>query len=561
MSREAQYRRTFAPARQAASRPWCAYSLVALGALSAVLPAEESASPAFFPDDPLWAEPAPEPVGYVAATTAEKTKAVLKETFRSPAKSTGTQAANVNTLDEVPDSPWFTNRHRQGRMSVEAIAAGPGSENPPSQESPWQIVEAKVEGVTPGFTIEDEYGRLYVLKFDVPAYPEMASAAEAIGARFFHALGYYVPETHIVRFRRDQFALREGSNFELRDGGFRPMRPRDLQELLATVKPGPDGHFRAVASRVLPGRPVGPFRLEGTRPDDPNDIVPHEDRREIRALRLFAAWLGHTEIALFNSLDTVVESGGIPHIRHHLIDFGATLGSGTTEPKDPHEGFEYEFEGAQVLRNLVTLGIRPPAWARARYPEMKSVGRFEATLFDPKAWKPRFPVAAFDHATERDNFWAAKQVAGFSSDEIHAIVRQGKYSDPEAAQWLARCLILRRDKIVRAYLPALLALDDFAVRDDELRFADLNEVHGLDTQGPYHVQWYRFDNATRQQQVVERATGFALPAIDAPFLAARVSGRADTANTIVYVRRTGSTAEVCGLDRYPPRELADRSAD
>ena len=68
----------------------------------------------------------------------------------------------------------------------------------------------------------------------------------------------------------------------------------------------PNGKYRVLVSRFADGKPLGNFRYYGTRPDDPNDIVPHEHRRELRAARVFGAWLNHDDSRGVNSLDMLV---------------------------------------------------------------------------------------------------------------------------------------------------------------------------------------------------------------------------------------------------------------
>jgi hypothetical protein len=121
-------------------------------------------------------------------------------------------ADNVNTLDEVPNSSWFTNRIGLFPMTPDEVARGAGGGTGPDLRGSWVIVSAKTQGVTPGFNIRDARGDVWVIKFDPPEWPNMASAAGVISNRLFHALGYFVPDDVITFFTRDRVVLGEGSS-------------------------------------------------------------------------------------------------------------------------------------------------------------------------------------------------------------------------------------------------------------------------------------------------------------------------------------------------------------
>ena len=46
-------------------------------------------------------------------------------------------------------------------------------------------------------------------------------------------------------------------------------------------------------------------------------------------MAVFAAWLNHDDSRSINNLDTLVRDSSRTVIRHNLLDFGSTLGSGT----------------------------------------------------------------------------------------------------------------------------------------------------------------------------------------------------------------------------------------
>ena len=110
----------------------------------------------------------------------------------------------------------------------------------------------------------------------------------------------------------------------------------------------PDGTYRAVAARQLSGRVIGPFKYFGTRNDDPNDIVPHEDRRELRALKVFGAWTNLTDMKAGNTLDTVVTENGRGVVRHYLQDVGSTFGTGALDVLGWADGWNYFYDGGRA---------------------------------------------------------------------------------------------------------------------------------------------------------------------------------------------------------------------
>jgi len=513
----------------------------------------------FYADEPMLREPPPLPVKNLQKRDVDDLYEFLDNSFEVPRREAKVSrgphpALDANSLGDVPDSPWYTKRHYYHRMSIEELKRGPGNSAAPSPGAAWQVVSAKTNGVTPGFVIEDQNKNRYVLKFDPPDYPELASAADVIGSKVLYALGYNTPENYIVHFRRENLEIPQGVMFTDETGRKRPLSRRILNEVLEPQPKGPDGSYRAVASRLVAGDLVGPFSYEGMRTDDPNDIVPHEDRRELRGLAVFAAWLDHHDTRSINSMDSLVEENGVPYLKHYLLDFGSILGSNGTGPKHPWSGHEYTLDGKGTLVGLATLGFDVPRWSRADYPKFKGVGRFDSWSFDPMTWKPNYPNPAFLLMDREDAFWAAKQVAAFSDDEIRALVDTGEYSDPRAARWIADSLIGRRDKIAEAWFSKVVPIDRFSVVEGKLAFDDLQAGRGAGSEREYSVRWASCDR-NGGSTPLSAAVGMRVPAFPsgAVYLAATIKlagGEAGNDDPVtVYLRRGKTGPEVAGADR------------
>jgi len=540
---------------------------VAVGVLiCATVPAAQHA-PKFLADDPLAREPETQDAAKVKAWDIGLVADLTQNLFVRPGDpAENVRARNVNTIDEVPDSSWFTNRIYARPLSVDEVARGANTLAGPAPGR-WTMIRAKSSGVTAGFTARDGNGEVWFVSFDKRGYPVAATAAILVAARLFWALGYNQAEQYIAHIRRADVVVGEGVTLKAH-GTRRRFTERDLDDVFARGDRRADGTYRVAAARLLPGRVVGGFRYDGTRPDDPNDVVPHEHRRELRALHVFGAWTNLVDMKAGNTLDSVITEHGRSFVRHYLQDVGATFGTGAGEPREADEGYEYIYEGDPTWKRLVTLGLYVPRYQRTPFEEHPEIGRFEGDRFDPEAWRPRTPVAALRQLRTDDAFWAALRVMAFTDEQIRAAVKAGEFTDPKAEALLADVLIKRRDRIGRVYFAKINPLVGFALDESGmLRFENPAVRAGFVGAEAlrYQAAWARFDNATGTTAAIGSPSESRTPSLQAPPDLPRAEGtfvkvalgvldspHAAWATPVdVYFKRAGGGWRLVGVERLP----------
>jgi hypothetical protein len=523
--------------------------------------------PKFRSDDPLTREPETQDASKVQEYEIGLTPDLLQNLFGMPGgPATGEPAQNVNTIDEVPDSSWFTNRIYARPVSVDEVSRGPNTTAGPAP-GPLTITRGKSSGVAPGFTARDAKGETWFVSFDGRYNPIAPTAAATVATRLFWALGYNQVETHLTSVRAEDIGIDDAATIRAH-GKRRSFTRGDLSDVLRRAARSADGSYRIMAGRALPGRQVGGFRYHDTRPDDPNDVVPHEHRRELRALKVFGAWTNLVDMKAGNTLDMVVTENGRGIVRHYLQDVGSTFGTGALAPRDGDEGHEYLYEAGPTRARFFTLGFWIRPWQTIDYEEHPEIGKFEGDRFEPEDWKPRVPVASVRHARADDNLWAALRVMAFTDEQIHAAVKAGGYTDPAAEKLLAGVLIKRRDKIGRVYFARINPLVRFALSDSGVLTFENPSVRAGFSEAPakgYQAAWSTFNNATGEarpigspvisaQERVQAPGG--LPGSDGSFVKVSVSAieppYAPWSTPVdVYFRRTGGAWTLVGVERGP----------
>jgi hypothetical protein len=452
----------------------------------------------FYRDDPIAREPDSQDA---SRAVEHDIKSIYEMTYNlfvtADHKPSGVRARNVNTIDEVPDSHWFTNRIGTTPMTPEQMTRGANTGAPPDPAK-WILTREKTAGVHPGFTAKDAKGETWFLQFDPPYYPEGATGAVAVASRIFWALGYNQVELFLTTFDPKKVEFDPQATIRRPSGKRTRFNTDDMNAILERVAKNADGTYRVVAGRLLPGKILGGYLFQGTRPDDPNDVVPHEHRRDLRALRVFGAWTNLTDLKAANTLDTLVSENGRMIVKHYLQDVGSTFGM-CNELHEWDLSYEHFYQGDATRKRFFSFGFALSPWQTIPYRQYyPSIGKFEGDEFDPRKWRPQTPTTAYMEARDDDAFWAARRLAAFSDELIRAAVRAGQYSDPKAEKYLGDVLIKRRDKILALYLNAINPIVNPRLdASGRLTLENAAIAAGAaEGQPTYRASWMLFDNAT-----------------------------------------------------------------
>jgi hypothetical protein len=553
---------SFAPALRRISRLSIPVLVAIVGCVSAVSTQRQR----FYADDPIAREPESQDASKAALHEIKSIYEMSYNLFVTAGyEPSGLRAKNINTVDEVPDSSWFTNRIGTIPISPEQMTRGANVGTPPDP-SRWVLTREKTAGVHPGFTARDAKGETWFLEFDPPYYAEGATGAVGVATKMFWALGYNQVESFITTFDPKVVEFDPKATIRRPSGARTRFTRDDMNSILERVARKPDGTYRVIAGRLLPGKILGGFLFKGTRPDDPNDLIPHEQRRELRALRVFGAWTNLTDLKAANTLDTLLMDNGRAYVKHYLQDVGSTFGM-CNELYEWDLSYEYFYQNDTTRKRLFSFGFALSPWQTIPYPEYyPSVGKFEGDRFDPRAWRPQTPTTAYMETRDDDAFWAARRIAAFSDDLIRAAVRAGQYSDPKAEKYLGDVLIKRRDKMLSVYLTAVNPIVNPRLdANGRLTFENAALSAGVAKGQPtYRASWMLFDNVTgetkplsateSQTTTLEPPAG--LPTTSGSYIQVDIDADLQAYPTWrqpikTHFRRTGQGWTLVGLERLP----------
>jgi hypothetical protein len=317
------------------------------------------------------------------------------------------QASDVLPGGGVPDSAFFINR------KIEAITPDKLIISTRELEPQGEITVTgkKEEGKSEGFYGKDERGWSYIFIVDPPGMEEQVTGAEIVGSTLMRMVGYNVPSSVILTLR-------------------------------GTGDLGLDGR-RSVATKLVEGY-RGHWSYRWFR-----------DRREMRATRVFSAWIHNTDCVDHNTGISVCAVEGVPLTRYYIFDLGGSLGSWNVRTKEPRDGWVNYVDLGEIFRwpltrSLSLFGLYKRPYVSVGVPYSEAVGVFDAN-FSPDRYKANYPNMAWREMTPGDGLWAARLIARFSEEQIRTAVELARYTHGEDTDYIYRTLLERRRTILDHY--------------------------------------------------------------------------------------------------------------
>lgn len=379
------------------------------------------------------------------------------------------RSEDVNAADEVPASTWFTPRLGYETMSPEKLLKGPEQIGPP--QPPFEIFKAKTKGNSPGFHVRDNRGKRYILKFDSGDFPAMESTANLIANRLFWGFGYNVPEDFLYLLNGEDLSIAEDAS----------VTQDDVDQVLTFSAMEEDGSYRVTASLYVEGKILGAIPQRGTRENDPNDRIPHENLRILRALRVFNAFTGNSGFRSDNALDVYVGKEGAGHTVHYLLDFGETLGVHGVEKNRQWDGYEHFFSYQDSMRDFFAFGIPTRRWEKLEKDSTSPSGTFNGETFRLDEWRETTQFMPIRHSQPDDDYWAAKILAAVTEDHLQTLFQAANYPDPEYQKNVMDFLMTRRHQILKSTFHKVSPLESKGIQNGVLTVQDkAKEVFGAE---------------------------------------------------------------------------------
>jgi hypothetical protein len=330
------------------------------------------------------------------------------------------ESGDVNSLDEVPRSSWFD--------PPDTRPDGP----PVAPLTPL----GEAESGQPGLAVSDARGLRYELRRDTKERPELVSASAAVASRLLGAIGYRTPEVHVVTV----------AVADLKEVNDKPAR----LAVTALFRDGsaPTGErYRVRATRWPVGIDLGPTPVAGVRPEDPNDHVPHAERRTLRSLGLALYWMGLRRLPPFALRDVYVGDAGKGHLEHYVVAMDDAFGADAVgREAEARLGGAGKYLDENALTALLTLGLR-----RRRAPPVQTrwlaLGEFQ-DVDPPETFTTSPPYEPADRLRPADAYWMGKRLAAVPAATINAALTAAHFSDPSARARAAEVMETRRARAI-----------------------------------------------------------------------------------------------------------------